>query len=241
MSKEQELPTVLLSAGHNPGDTGARFEDYNEHDIVRGISWYLMGEMSKERGVIVPVVAVPTGRLVSKIAWVNEYYGPEICSRKVFAVEVHVNSSSNSTARGVSVFTHKSNYMTRQMGSAVLTAVARPSWPSRGMKTQADSNLGSLGWVSQTTMPAMLIEIGFITNRAQRMFMVTDAGQHSLAIRLADGLVNAAIFMNSYLNKDKPGGKGMTRGTYNKAQWKSGEARGTLNEGDTHVTGGGGD
>ncbi len=237
MIREQQLPTMLLSAGHHPGDTGARFEDFNEHDITRGVAWYLMGELSKAE-VILPTLAVPTGRLVNKIAWVNEVVSTP---PKIFAVELHVNSSSNSGARGVSVFTHKNNYMTMEMGKAILTGVARPSWPSRGMKTQADSNLGSLGWVSKTKVPALLVEMGFITNRAQREFMTKDAGQHSLAIRLADGLVNAAIFMHAHLNEDRPGGRPMARGEFDKAQWRNGEAQGLLSEDDTHVTGGGGD
>ena len=224
------LPTLLLSAGHHPGDSGARHEDITEHEVARGICFYTLGEISRNE-VHVPVRVVPTDRLSTKIMWVNALeIGP------CFAVEVHLNAWHESHVKGMSVFHFgrfapkgkASGHMTGEMGKAILRSVTRSSWPSRGLKTQVDSNLKSLGWISKTRVPALLVEMGFITNRAQREFMRTDAGQQALGIRLADGLVDAALYMHSFINDDKPGGRAMARGEFSKEEWREHDAQGTL-------------
>lgn len=226
-----KTPTLLLSAGHLPGETGARYEEYNEHDIVRGICWYAAGEIGNSQ-VRIPTVIVPTGSLTNKIAWVNEWADEHRLS-PCFAVELHCDSYTDASVKGMSVFHYAGNRMTSKMAHALLEGVCRPSWPNRGVKTPKEANRKSLGWIGKTTMPSLLVEVGFITNRAQREFMTKDAGQHSLGIRLAEGLVDAAIFMDSFQNDDGPGGVKMTKGKYDKNQWRDGDAIGTLDEGKT--------
>ncbi len=224
MGKLDQVPTILLSAGHHPGASGAHHEDLAEHDVVSGIAFYLAGEIGKVE-MEIQVVMVPTGHLADKILWVNEW-----CKRwkndPCFAVELHLDSWHESAVHGISVFHEKRDFMTGEMGKAVLKGVARPSWPSRGLKFVEDSNLGSLAWIGKTSMPALLVEVGFITNRAEREYLRTDAGQHSMGIRLASGLVDAALFMYSFTNEDKPGGKGIVRGDHTKDDWRMSRIKG---------------
>ena len=225
------LPTMLLSAGHHPGDSGASHEDLTEHDIARGICFYMMGEIGRiPSSNQLPVVVVPTDMLSSKIVWVNKYY--KLVGGPCFAVEVHVNSFHDGNVRGVSCY-HAGIHggsMQQEMAKAVVASVARPSWPSRGTKTQAESNLKSLGWISKTAMPALLVEIGFITNRTQREFMRSDSGQQALGIRLARGVEDAAVFMHSFTNDDKPGGEAMIRGEFSGKDWREGRAQDGLDD-----------
>lgn len=218
------LPTILLSAGHNPGAEGANHEGLSEHKIMGGICFYLAGQLADEG---TPVVVVPSLQLVNKIAWVNEY--AKRTGKVCVAVELHANSSDTATPRGISVFHHKGNLNAVEMGKCVLAACLRPSWPSRGLKNQSQSNLGSLGWISKTTMPALLIEVGFITNPKERVFMENTAGQQSLAIRLADGLSNAMLYLDAKLSGEgqTKDGRWVGKPTYSKDEWRGDEPKNT--------------
>jgi N-acetylmuramoyl-L-alanine amidase len=223
-NEDPPLPVVVLSAGHQAGaDEGAVWVGdqgaVTEHEIVSRVCWYTTGFLMTSE-VMPVVVTVPTATLAQKILWVNDLTD-RMRAAKVqhFLVEVHLNAAETDKARGVSVYHFRGNARTAEMGTEVLRAIGRYSWPSRGLKTERDSAAESLGWISKTKAWSLLVELGFLTNVHDRGMLLTSKGQVALASRLANGIVNAAVHMHSAVNPDPSGGK-----FYNGARvegWKS--------------------
>ncbi len=155
-------PLVILDAGHGGTDEGAKIHFFMEKRLTL-MTTLLLRKYLNEMGYRVIMtrskdVFIPLHRRVS-IA--NKTHA-------ALFVSVHFNSSPSPDAHGIEIFYHsgsdyKKAQQSRQLGSSILgELISHTHALSRGVKN------GNFHVIRETTMPAVLVEGGFMTNTEER-------------------------------------------------------------------------
>lgn len=155
-------PLIILDAGHGGTDEGAKIHYFMEKRLTL-MTTLLLRKYLNEMGYRVIMtrskdVFIPLHRRVS-IA--NK-------TRAVAFVSIHFNSSPSPDAHGIEIFyhggaDHKRAQHSRQLAATVLKdLVSQTHALSRGVKN------GNFHVIRETTMPAILVEGGFMTNIIER-------------------------------------------------------------------------
>lgn len=84
-----------------------------------------------------------------------------------YFVSIHCNAHTSATARGVEVYAYSKSGAGYALGAKILEAlVSATGFPDRGMKVNTD-----LSVLRHTTMPAVLVEMGFISHADEAAMM----------------------------------------------------------------------
>ena len=155
---------ILLSAGHHPGAPGACYNDICEHGIAA--EWIsIIGNALR---ISYPCAIVPTGPLGSKITWIN---AKAQAVPVELAIELHFNSDESKRQSGSETL-----YCPGSTKGAACAAVMQNMLggllpPNRGAKEgwyrmirPPDPKAEPDAFLSQTTMPALILEPEFIYN-----------------------------------------------------------------------------
>lgn len=172
---------IFLSAGHGAGDPGAQAGGTTEDREMRLTRDAAVQEM-RSRGL--EVSSVPDSlSLKETIAWINAY-----SRRGDVALEIHADSVGNTSIRGASAFYTDGNEQREADAQLVLQSLLKAvsGLPSRGVKSDTATGVGSLGFCRQVDIPSMLMELGFVTNPGDRSLLQTK--RQDFARGLADGL-----------------------------------------------------
>lgn len=187
ISKTKEKPTeisnhfkVVIDAGHGGNDVGATREGIFEKDITLKISKYLEKELNKKK--------VKTYMVRDKDVYVSlkerSDYSNSI--KPDLFVSVHVNSSTNDTSYGIETHWYKED--SRKYAKDVHNEMAKKikTW-----KTVDRGLFNSKFYViNHTDAPAILCEIGFISNKSEREEIIKQKRQQEIAEAIANGIYN---------------------------------------------------
>jgi len=178
-------PTVVVDAGHGGNDQGAKAKNpYCEEKRICLQTARLVKKYLDQLGYHVVMTRnsdafVPLSRRV-EIA--------KQADAELF-VSIHFNSSRVPTASGIEIFFYDSKQEKRRtsaskrLADSILTRVLRRTQAhSRGVKK------GNLYVIRETTMPAVLLEGGFISNPADRANLKSVEYQDKIARGVADGV-----------------------------------------------------
>lgn len=155
-------PLIILDPGHGGSDEGAKIHFFMEKNLALMTSLLLRKYLSELGYRVIMTrskdVFIPLHRRVS-IA--NK-------TKAALFVSVHYNSSPSPDAHGIEIFYHNgSNHQrvqqSRKLSSAILKElVAQTHALSRGVKA------GNFHVIRETSMPSVLVEGGFMTNKEER-------------------------------------------------------------------------
>ena len=209
-----EISLVIIDAGHGGKDPGAISNGVNEKDIVLSISKYLDEEL-KERGF--NTLLTRTGDSFLELQERSDIANSasfDISGYPIF-ISIHANSASSSDASGFEVFIRSSekkgafiskatsdklllkyssytnsqlnryvNIVNSRLSNTVVESVRNnfPSLKIRGVKE------GDLWVLNATWMPAILIEVGFITNERERSNLTSEDYQRRMAAAIASAI-----------------------------------------------------
>ena len=181
-SMQQALTGKLfcIDAGHGGNDPGAVNGTHNEKDTALKIALRLAA-MLEEAGASV---------LLTR----DDDTYPSITERANMAnnanctafISIHLNSAENKSATGyeILVYDHNSSSLANTLAKNVETFMSSAvSWPDRGIKSRPD-----LGVLKLTKMPAILVEVGFISNDAESKALQMEQTQLSIAMAIYDGI-----------------------------------------------------
>lgn len=180
-----DAPTIVIDVGHGGTDRGARAHlPYCEEKKVCLLTARLVRQYLDQLGYHV-VMTRNTDHFISLPKRV------EIASQadaNIF-VSVHFNSSRSPEAKGIEVFFCEGkddkvrSSASRKLADAILSRVIRrTSASSRGVKK------GNFYVIRETSMPAVLVEGGFISNPAERSLIKSRDYQEKIAQGIADGI-----------------------------------------------------
>lgn len=184
------LPTIMLDAGHGGYDGGSvSYEGVKEKDITLAIT-LLVGEQLAAQGY--PVVYTRTS---DDVTWESDNLSDlrervSMAQRQEvdYYISIHTNSSDyNDGAYGFESYLDYTNSTIVSMAESIhkeLTALHYSQ--DRGLKSTQES---SLYVIDQNSVPAMLLEIGFISDRDDAWYMINS--QEAIANAIATGIMSA--------------------------------------------------
>lgn len=184
--EEHRRSCVFLDPGHGGRDTGARSKQ-GKHppekdlnlDIVRRTKAKLLClgyrvMLSRDSDVFVPIF-----RRVLLAKWGHA---------DIF-VSVHFNAAANANARGVEVFYFKDPKrrwrmeQSKRLGNCILNQLCTHlSSPSRGVRH------GDLGVIRETAIPAVLVEVAFLSNPAEVKHLRSQNYRQKIAEAISKGI-----------------------------------------------------
>lgn len=169
---------IVIDAGHGGTDCGATRAGIKESDINLGVALRLEA-LLKEKGYKVYM----TRKDNSTLSLQERVDIAEGKDEDIF-VSIHVNSSESTSPTGVEThYYHDYSYSLAKCIQDVLAKTVTES-PNRGL-------IKSRFYViNHTTKPAVLVEIGFISNEKERMQLVSADRQQRTAKAIAEGIVN---------------------------------------------------
>ena len=168
---------VLLDAGHGGHDSGARGNGLNEKDIALAVTLKL-GEILKRHKI-----EVFYSRTKDEFIELSER--ARVANRnKIDAfVSLHCNSFSNAQAQGVEVFSYPNSADGKKLSQNILDSIMKDKLytKNRGIKTD------NFAVLRETNMTAVLVELGFISNKEDAAILVNK--QDELASAVAKGIL----------------------------------------------------
>lgn len=171
---------LVVDAGHGGNDQGAAGRRSLEKDINLKVARRVCKIIRKEcRGVAV-IPTRPDDEFITlndRVGMAN-FYGADLF------ISIHANSA-RSWAEGTETFIHPSARGSRseRMARLIEQEYIRSGRESRGVKTANFSVLRN------TRMPAVLTELGFISNRDEERFLKSRKGQKRLARSISNAFI----------------------------------------------------
>ncbi|MCD8378607.1 MAG: N-acetylmuramoyl-L-alanine amidase, partial [Candidatus Gastranaerophilales bacterium] len=181
---EKVKGVILIDAGHGGKDCGALKDGVNEKDINLDVSTRLL-DILKQKGYKVYMTRTNDTYLsLEERTTLTEEINPDVF------VSIHVNSCNVSSPKGIETHYYHENSL--ELANSVHTKLTKKvsNTPNRGL-------LKSRFYViNHTTVPAILVEIGFISNPEERHQLTTPQRKQATAEGIAEGIIE-------YLNKQK--------------------------------------
>jgi N-acetylmuramoyl-L-alanine amidase len=180
-----DAPTIVIDVGHGGTDEGAKAKNpYCEEKRLCLLTARLVKQYLEQLGYHVVMtrstdnfIPLPKRVEIAKQAQANIF------------VSVHYNSSRSPEAKGIEVFffdskeNKKRAFASQKLADSILSKVIRKtSAHSRGVKR------GNFFVIRETSMPAVLVEGGFISNPEERALLKSRKYQEKIAQGIADGV-----------------------------------------------------
>lgn len=182
---------IALDAGHGLKDgrpTGAcgggLVEDNMALAIVNKLRWYLLRagiEVTLTRPTLSLVPLAARGRL-AKAAKCSTF------------VSVHINAAGDPDANGAEVIVAESDTRSVPLAEKLLDTLVKCGLKRRGVKWDSQSRHSRLKVLRDTyrSMPAVLIEVGFVTNRTDAAKLRDQKWVEQTAAALAQTIARSA-------------------------------------------------
>ena len=185
VSKNTEYPKptgkgtkkVVIDAGHGGTDYGAIRNNINEKDITLDVSKQVRDMLVKKGYQVQMTRDIDKYVSLQDRVAISENFDPEIF------ISIHVNSSTGTEASGIEThYYHQESIMLAQTVHSALASKINSK--NRGLFKS------KFYVINHTTSPAILVEIGFISNDAERAQLVTPARKQATAKALVEGVEN---------------------------------------------------
>lgn len=182
-----EKPLIILDPGHGGKDEGAHIQALYEKKLTLR-TCYLTKKHLQDLGYNVVMTR-------ARDIYVSLPGRVEIANRRDNAlfVSIHFNSSASPTAKGIEIYYHTVGQRashSKKLGSAILASLVKETaCHSRGVRR------GNFHVIRETTMPAVLVEAGFLTNPEERSEIAKQSYLDKIAKGIALG-VDEYLFLN---------------------------------------------
>lgn len=171
------IKTVVIDAGHGGADVGAIRNDITEKSITLDVS-KRVADLLRKQGYKVEMTR-DTDKSVSLQERVefSEEIQPDIF------ISIHVNSSEKPEITGI-----ETHYYRQE--SLNLAQTIHASLASNIKTTNRGLFKSKFYVINHTTSPAILVEIGFISNADERAELITEKRKQATAKAIAEGVQN---------------------------------------------------
>lgn len=180
------MAQIFISAAHGGYENGV----IDPGSVVGTVTE--AAEMIRIRDLIVPelrsrgatVLAVPDDLSAAQtIAWINAR-----CTQGDIALEIQAGAFTDPAVRGALTYHIANNEARRTHAELMMLALLRrvPQLPSRGVKPDTASGLGSLTFIRNLFCPSLVMEVGFLTNPDD--LALIQNRRRDMALGIADGL-----------------------------------------------------
>ena len=175
-----EIPLIVIDAGHGGEDSGCLWNKVMEKEINLAIARRVkekLGRMGYR--VIMTREDDSYVTLADRVKTANE-------SGADLYISIHQNAFEDTRAEGIEVWYNEAKSEGEDKRLALL--VGQQTLKATGAKEREFQSDSEMYGVINTTMPACLIETGFLSNRAEREKLVTEEYQDQIAQGIARGI-----------------------------------------------------
>jgi N-acetylmuramoyl-L-alanine amidase len=177
---------ILLDPGHGGRDPGAVAGGIREADVnlrIAGRLWSMLEESGHQ--MTMTRACDKTVPLTRRVETERQYHFD-------LFVSIHCNASENPAARGMEIWTSPGKTRADAAATSIWNALKKVFGhvtPMRVGVSDGDADKESLFHVlTHTSCPAVLIECGFLTNDADRAFLIDPENQTDIADVIAAGI-----------------------------------------------------
>jgi N-acetylmuramoyl-L-alanine amidase len=181
---------VLIDPGHGGDDYGAEVEsmDLNEKTINMTIAMRLYNLLKQDSGKVRVGMTRYDETTVSRpdrVAMANASYD--------FFISIHCNTSSVAAASGISTYYHTHEGIDAPFASKELAeAIQEGAVRATGARDRGIVYDDQLYILNHTTIPAALIEAGYLTNPDELRLLLDDSYVGAIAEGLRQGILEMA-------------------------------------------------
>lgn len=177
---KERIPCIVVDAGHGGKDPGTLWGDIYEKDINLAIATKLQ-QILTDKGYQVIMTRSGDDRVVLK-----ERVRIAQDSQADAFVSIHQNALENDTeTNGMQIYCSRfKNAKSVDLTQAIWDRLIENTGArDRGMETESDFFV-----LDNTTVPACLVETGFITSSTERELLLDEAYQEKIAKSIAEGI-----------------------------------------------------
>lgn len=171
--------TICLDAGHGGKDPGACAGGVPEKDIALSVAKLIGGKLAGHT-VVYTRSADSYVALPDRTDYANR-------NNADILVSIHCNSAASEKANGVEVYTHTSQ---SDRSVAAASAIYKKLLAASGMAGRGIM-AANFHVLRASAMPAVLVELGFVSNTADRAKLTNPAWQEQAAAAIAAGIMEA--------------------------------------------------
>ena len=175
ITKISSTPSIVIDPGHGGTDAGAIGGGINEKDITLDVAKRIE-KLLTQKGYKVKMTRTDDSYVsLQERVDISEAFEPDIF------VSIHVNSSVRPEISGVEThyYHQESMALAQTVHSSFASAIQSPN---RGLFKS------KFYVINHTTSPAILVEIGFISNSTERSQLVGETRKQTTAKSIADGI-----------------------------------------------------
>ena len=175
LSRDVNKRLVILDPGHGGSDHGAIRGDISEKNITLDVSKRVR-ELLEKKGYEVFMTRETDETLsLQERVEISENLVPDMF------VSIHVNSSNSDTPNGLETHYYKDN-------SLLLAKTLHASMLNHIQANNRGLFKSKFYVINHTTAPAILLEIGFMSNPIERVQLITDFRKQATAKAIAEGI-----------------------------------------------------
>lgn len=169
------IKTVIVDAGHGGKDKGGSWGKVYEKHLALDTAFRLERYLKKKGYRVIMTRSRDEYLTLAKRVSIGNKY------KNAIFVSIHANKASRSGAAGIETFYYGSEG--RKLGQAVQDKmISKVKAKDRGNK------YGSYYVLRKSKIPAILAEIGFVSNRTERERMKSGYYRDAVAKAIADGI-----------------------------------------------------
>lgn len=181
---------ILIDPGHGGQDPGAVAGDVREADINLAIAGYLMC------GLVAVGYQASMTRHADTTVSLSQRVAAERKGKWDLFVSIHANAATHPHARGMEVWTSPGRTRSDCAATEIFDALAdrfSGTVPMRRDDTDGDPDREARYYVlTRTRCPAVLVEVGFVTNDQDRAIITDREKQQEIAHAIAKGVIRWA-------------------------------------------------
>ena len=186
---------VVIDPGHGAPDPGARGRMSNEADVNLDVSFFIARFLSEKFKITAPLTRTGPKRIHRDNRNVDLSSRPGMANRlKADAfISIHCNGAVAPEANGFEIYTTPGQNNSDKLATAIFDSWSK-AFPSQRKRTDYRDNdpdkEANLKVLREAQCPAVLVELGFITNPQEEQFLIDRHNQHVMALAIAAGIEN---------------------------------------------------
>ncbi len=178
---------IFIDPGHGGPDPGAIGNNVIEEYVNLNVSLELV-RVLREAGFNVKIYRTTSdenvlsnknadlrNRATTANDWGADYF-----------ISIHTNSSENTSAQGVEAYVYRLGGTSERLAQSIVDSVANDLGSVNRGVMQANFAV-----LKRTNMPAVLVELGYLTNSTEALNLNSPAWQRKVAVAIANGIINA--------------------------------------------------
>ncbi len=181
---EEKMIKIFIDPGHGGPDPGAVGNGVTEEFVNLNVSLEL-ARLLREAGYSVRIYRTTSDENVLQNKNADLRNRAEMANNwdADYFISIHTNSSENPNAQGVEAYVYRLGGTSERLGESIVDAVSSELGSRNRGVMQANFAV-----LRRTNMPAVLVELGYLTNSTEALNLNSPAWQRAVARAIFNGI-----------------------------------------------------